>query len=185
MEPAGDITQILRRVSGGEPQALNELLPLIYDELRQIAKNHMKRERGGHTLQTTALVHEAYLRLIGQNQVEWEGSYILRELRSSMPLRLRRDFASYSELNARACCAAYAFSEPLPHARKCSSQNCWRSVRVECVDVVCSLSGERYDANQSSRTEVRRSWSAYTTSRSIVQKFSLPLISYSPQIRRR
>ena len=52
--------------------ALDRLLPLIYTELRQLARRYMRRERPGHTMQTTALIHEAYLRLVDQNQVRWE-----------------------------------------------------------------------------------------------------------------
>lgn len=56
---------------GGE-ESLNELLPLVYDELRRLAGSYVKRERSNHTLQPTALVHEAYIRLVGQNKIDWE-----------------------------------------------------------------------------------------------------------------
>jgi RNA polymerase sigma factor (TIGR02999 family) len=58
-----DITRLLERWSNGDPEALAELMPLVYDELRRLAAAHMRRERQDHTLQPTALVHEAYLRL--------------------------------------------------------------------------------------------------------------------------
>ncbi|MSU62832.1 MAG: sigma-70 family RNA polymerase sigma factor [Pedosphaera sp.] len=60
-----DVTRILERVQNGDPKAANELLPLVYDELRQLAANRMAQEAPGHTLQPTALVHEAWLRLAG------------------------------------------------------------------------------------------------------------------------
>lgn len=66
------ITQILSEIKNGNENALHELLPLVYDELRRLAKSYLSRERADHTLQPTALVHEAYLRLIGQNAIEWE-----------------------------------------------------------------------------------------------------------------
>jgi len=66
------ITQILTELKKGEANALDELLPLVYGELRRLASSHLKRERGDHTLQSTALVHEAYIRLVGQKSVEWE-----------------------------------------------------------------------------------------------------------------
>jgi RNA polymerase sigma factor (TIGR02999 family) len=66
------ITQILSEIKGGNQQALDELLPLVYDELRRLAKSYLNRERSNHTLQPTALVHEAYIRLLGQNAVEWQ-----------------------------------------------------------------------------------------------------------------
>jgi len=62
---AGDVTVLLGRLSGGERGAFDELLPLVYDELRAIAHGRLRGERPGHTLSTTALVHEAYLRLVG------------------------------------------------------------------------------------------------------------------------
>jgi RNA polymerase sigma factor (TIGR02999 family) len=67
-----DITRILERVNSGEPRAANELLPLVYDQLRASAQKQMAQERGDHTLQATALVHEAYLRLIGPQEIPWE-----------------------------------------------------------------------------------------------------------------
>jgi len=59
-------------VDGGEEQALEQLVPIIYKELRRLAHYHLRRERDGHTLQTTALVHEVYLRLRGQDEPRWE-----------------------------------------------------------------------------------------------------------------
>ena len=56
----------------GNQAALNQLMPLVYTELRQLAHSYMRRERLGHTMQTTALIHEAYLRLVNQAQVRWE-----------------------------------------------------------------------------------------------------------------
>jgi len=59
------VTQMLDAIAGGDRKASEALLPLVYDELRRLAKAQMDREPGGHTLQPTALVHEAYLRLVG------------------------------------------------------------------------------------------------------------------------
>lgn len=67
----GDITQLLLQWRGGDESALNRLMPLVYDELRRLARKSMRRERVGHTLQTTALVNEAYLRMVNSSQVEW------------------------------------------------------------------------------------------------------------------
>jgi RNA polymerase sigma-70 factor, ECF subfamily len=72
MPPPEQLTQLLIAWSDGSREALDELLPLVYDELRRIARRHMRRERKGHTLQTTALVNDAYLRLIDQTQVRWQ-----------------------------------------------------------------------------------------------------------------
>src|SRR5215203_1421899 len=67
----GQITQMLRQSSGGDSAAGEKLAPLLYDELRRMAATYLHRERPGHTLQPTALIHEAYLRLVGQGQPEW------------------------------------------------------------------------------------------------------------------
>jgi RNA polymerase sigma factor (TIGR02999 family) len=66
------VTRLLQDWGKGDQQALEELLPLIYSELRRLAHNFLYRERPGHTLQTTALVHEAYLRLIDQRDARWQ-----------------------------------------------------------------------------------------------------------------
>ena len=65
LSPMTDVTQVLAAIDAGDPQATNQLLPLVYDELRKLAAGHMANEAAGHTLDATALVHEAYLRLIG------------------------------------------------------------------------------------------------------------------------
>jgi RNA polymerase sigma factor (TIGR02999 family) len=70
--PPEDITQILQEVSGGNREAPARLMPLIYDELRRLADYYLRRERPDHTLQPTALVHEAYLKLIDQTRVDWQ-----------------------------------------------------------------------------------------------------------------
>lgn len=69
--PAG-VTQLLIDVGKGDKRAVDELLPLVYDELRRLAASQMRRERAGHTLQPTALVNETYLKLIDQRQVDWK-----------------------------------------------------------------------------------------------------------------
>lgn len=73
--PAQDsqnITRMLKNWSGGDREALDQLLPYVYDELRRQASRYLRRERPDHTLQTTALIHEAYLKLIDQRKVEWQ-----------------------------------------------------------------------------------------------------------------
>ena len=68
-----DVTRLLVLWTGGNQQAMEDLLPLVYDELRKLARRYLQRERPGHTLQSTALVHEAYLRMIDQHDVSWQG----------------------------------------------------------------------------------------------------------------
>src|SRR5712691_2038479 len=69
---ADNLTGLLIEWRHGDQAALNKLTPLVYDELRRIAHRYVQRERNGHTLQTTALVNEAYLRLAGQKKIEWQ-----------------------------------------------------------------------------------------------------------------
>src|SRR5262245_1217209 len=70
--PTESVTQLLIRWREGDETALNELIPLVYDELRRLARSYMKGERSDHTLQTTALIHEAYLRLIDHKGMRWQ-----------------------------------------------------------------------------------------------------------------
>ena len=67
-----EITQLLMSWSQGDKAALDQLVPLVYPELRRLAKRHMNRENPGHTLQTSALINEAYLKLVDQQNVEWQ-----------------------------------------------------------------------------------------------------------------
>ena len=68
-----DVTRILAQIESGDPSAAEHLLPLVYDELRKLAKAKLAQEKPGQTLQATALVHEAYLRLVGdESQTQWE-----------------------------------------------------------------------------------------------------------------
>ena len=70
--PRDDVTPLLRRWSHGDRGALDELMPLIYRELHKLAKRHMTQQEAGHTLQTTAVIHEAYLKLGGSSDKDWE-----------------------------------------------------------------------------------------------------------------
>ena len=72
MAPTEEITRILKDWSAGDADAAARLMPLVYEELRTLARNYLARERGDHTLQPTALVHEAYLRLGGTSGADWK-----------------------------------------------------------------------------------------------------------------
>jgi RNA polymerase sigma factor (TIGR02999 family) len=74
MKPMNEVTQILSGIEAGDPQAAEQLLPLVYDELRKLAAQKLAQEKPGQTLQATALVHEAYLRLVDSDQTQhWSG----------------------------------------------------------------------------------------------------------------
>ncbi|HZU28192.1 MAG TPA: sigma-70 family RNA polymerase sigma factor [Bryobacteraceae bacterium] len=70
--PSREVTQLLANWGRGDLHAREELIPLVYNELRGLASSYLRRERSDHTLQATALVHEAYLRLVDQQSVNWE-----------------------------------------------------------------------------------------------------------------
>lgn len=72
MDPRrGEITQLLQEVGGGDKEALAQVIPLVYGELQRAARNYMRKERIGHTLQPTALINEAYLRLAAMHKIQW------------------------------------------------------------------------------------------------------------------
>jgi RNA polymerase sigma factor (TIGR02999 family) len=68
-----DVTLLLSRLRQGDDRALERLMPLVHDELRRLARYHMRGERAGHTLQPTALAHEAYMRLVDLDRIDWRG----------------------------------------------------------------------------------------------------------------
>lgn len=67
-----ELSQLLQAWSNGDQTALDRLMPIVYEELRQMARHYMGRQNPGHTLQTTALIHEAYLRLVNQKEARWQ-----------------------------------------------------------------------------------------------------------------
>jgi RNA polymerase sigma factor (TIGR02999 family) len=90
---ASPITGLLLRWSAGELGCLDELLPLVEGELRRIAHRHMRKEREGHTLQTTALVNEAYLKLVDQSRANWENRAQFLGVAASLMRRILVDHA--------------------------------------------------------------------------------------------
>ena len=90
---AGDVTQLLVDWSNGDGDALDRLMPVVYDELHDLAARYLRRERQDHTLQTTALVNEAYLRLIDQTRIDWKNSLQFYALAARMMRRILVDHA--------------------------------------------------------------------------------------------
>jgi RNA polymerase sigma factor (TIGR02999 family) len=93
MGTSADTTRLLAEAGGGNPQAADALLALVYDELRELAEACMRRERPGHTLQPTALVHEAFLRLVDQTRVDWQGRTHFKAVAARAMQRLLVDHA--------------------------------------------------------------------------------------------
>jgi RNA polymerase sigma factor (TIGR02999 family) len=91
--PTPDVTQLLVSWSGGDQAALEQLMPLVYGELRRVASSYLKRERSNHTLQSTALVHEAFLRLVNQRDVEWRNRAHFYAIAAQMIRRILVDYA--------------------------------------------------------------------------------------------
>lgn len=88
-----EVTQLLLDWSHGDQSALDQLMPLVYDELRRLAHRHMARERADHTIQTTALVNEAYLRLVEQKNVHWQNRAHFFAIAAQMMRRILIDYA--------------------------------------------------------------------------------------------
>jgi RNA polymerase sigma factor (TIGR02999 family) len=87
------VTQMLAAWAEGDRAALEELTPLVYEELRRLARQRMRHERPGHTLQTTALANEAYLRLVGQTQVRWQNRAHFFAIAAQQMRRILVDYA--------------------------------------------------------------------------------------------
>ncbi len=88
-----DVTALLIEVANGNQAAQEKLVPLVYDELKRLARRYMRRERSGHTLQTTALVHEAYLKLVGQHSPHWQNRAHFYGTAAQLMRRILTDYA--------------------------------------------------------------------------------------------
>lgn len=113
----GEVTALLKDWSGGDQRALERLLPLVYDELRKLAAGYMRKERADHTLQPTALVHEAYLRLIDQQRVDWNNRAHFFGIAAQMMRRVLVDHARRRQAGKRdAATWLLSFSEEVAKA---------------------------------------------------------------------
>jgi RNA polymerase sigma factor (TIGR02999 family) len=107
-ESYSQVTSLLRQWSGGDTRALEELVPLVYKELRRLAHYHLRRERDGHTLQTTALVHEVYLRLCHQDEAQWESRAHFFAVAARMMRRILVDHSRRHGAEKRGAAAVHA-----------------------------------------------------------------------------
>lgn len=97
-----DLTAVLTDLAaGGEPQQADELMGAVYDELRVLARGYLRRERVGHTLEPTGLVHEAYMRLVDQTRVDWQGRSHFFAMGAKMMRRLLVDHARHRDRKKR------------------------------------------------------------------------------------
>ena len=93
MNQTHKITQMLREWSGGNHEVLEDLMPLVYDELHRQAARFLSRERPDHTIQTTALIHETYLRLVDQHEVDWESRTHFFAIAANLMRQILVDYA--------------------------------------------------------------------------------------------
>ena len=92
-ESRGEVTVLLAQMKSGRKEALDRLLPLVYNELRRLAGRYMRDERAGHTLQPTALVHEAFLRLAGEDRANWQNRAQFMGVAGQLMRRILVDYA--------------------------------------------------------------------------------------------
>jgi len=97
----GEVTRLLSEFGQGNDQALTDLMPLVYAELRRLASYHLRAERGDHTLRATALVHEAYLRLVDQKEAHWENRKQFVCVASQLMRRILVDYSRGSRAAKR------------------------------------------------------------------------------------
>lgn len=112
-EPDRRVTSLLRQWSGGDTQALDQLVPIVYKELQRLAHYHLRSERTGQTLQTTALVHEVYIRLCSQHEPRWEDRAHFFAVAARM---MRRILVDYSRRRAAAKRGSATVPVPLDDA---------------------------------------------------------------------
>ena len=110
MSTAGQVTQLLRSWTQGDQRALEQLTPMVYAELRRLARRRMSRERPDHTLQVTALVHEAYLRLVDARDIDWQDRAHFFAISAQMMRRILVDAARARHFQKR---EGVAFKVPL------------------------------------------------------------------------
>jgi RNA polymerase sigma factor (TIGR02999 family) len=142
------VTELLMRWRRGDPEALQALLPLVYDELRRLAHHHLEAERVGHTLQSTALVHEAYLRLIGNEPLRLDNRAHFFAAASHLMRQILVDYARRHRAGKR---GASSVTLTLDEAIALSKQRELRLVALDdALNVLAAL-----DKRQSHIVELR------------------------------
>ncbi|HEX3101903.1 MAG TPA: sigma-70 family RNA polymerase sigma factor [Pyrinomonadaceae bacterium] len=148
-EKSREITKMLREWGDGRREALDELMPLVYDELRRQASRYLRGERRGHTLQTTALIHEAYLKLVDQRQVDWQNRAHFFGIAAQAMKRILVDHAKSRHREKRGGAAS---DLPLDEARSIMSGQ--KGVDLVAVDEALTRLAE-FDPQQASIVELK------------------------------
>jgi RNA polymerase sigma factor (TIGR02999 family) len=146
---APEITQMLREWSDGKQEALDNLLPLVYDELHRQASRFLRKERQGHTLQTTALINEAYLKLIDQRNVNWESRTHFFAIAAQAMRRILVDYAKATHRKKR---GGDDIKLPLEEAMEVAAEE--KSVDLIALDEALNKLAER-DQQQARVVELR------------------------------
>ncbi len=144
-----EITRMLQEWSGGDRDALDALLPLVYTELHRQASRYLRRERPDHTLQTTALIHEAYMKLVDQREVNWQNRTHFFGIAAQM---MRRILVDYARQRHRAKRGGIAEDLPLEEAALVVSEE--RSVDLVALDEALTRLAE-FDERQARIVELR------------------------------
>ena len=108
---AENVTRLLQKWSQGDESAASELFPIVYEELRRLARRYMSHERPEHTLQTTALIHEAYLRLVDQKRTQWQNRAQFFAVAAQMMRRILVDYARRRAYQKRGGASVNVFLE--------------------------------------------------------------------------
>ena len=149
LEKSQEITRMLQEWSGGKQETLDALLPLVYEELHRQASRYLRRERRDHTLQTTALIHEAYLKLIDQREVNWQNRTHFFGIAAQM---MRRILVDYARQRHRAKRGGIAEDLPLEEAALVVSQE--RSIDLVALDEALTRLA-KFDEQQARIVELR------------------------------
>ncbi len=131
---AGEVTRLLQRWAGGDAAALEDLWPLVYDDVRRLARRQMARERGDHTLQGTALVNEAFIRLAGQRVFQWQNREQFLSLAAQVMRRVLVDHARQRGAQRRG-----------DGAKRLSLHDTQAAIEVDEAQALRALDDERID----------------------------------------
>jgi RNA polymerase sigma factor (TIGR02999 family) len=112
-----EVTRLLKRLGGGDKTALDEIIPLVYQELRQIARGYLSHEPAGHTLQPTALIHEAYLRMVRQSHPDYSSRAHFYGVSARIMRQILVDHARQRQAKKRGANRDIPFSETLQPSR--------------------------------------------------------------------
>ena len=145
---SAEITQILLNWKEGDEAAFEELIPLVYPELQRLARSHMRRENPGHTLQTSALINEAYLRLIDQQDVQWQDRGHFFAVAATIMRHILTDHARGHSRNKRGAGAPHV---PLDEAEALAQE---RAAEIIALDEALKILAA-VDARKSQIVELR------------------------------